>query len=641
MQNITGFIQVLIIFIIVAVAGNRISKFFPKIRLPLITGLLFTGIICGPFVLKIIPKETTESLSFLRDICIAFIAFAAGSELYLHEMRGRMKSIRWMTAGQLVFTFIFGSILVYLLSDYIPYMKDQPALYSVAISLLTATIFVTRSPASAIAVINELRAKGPFTQTLLGVTVVKDFLVIILFGVALSFAESIFNNTSFNLISVSFILIELIMSFLAGYLLYLLTWFLLSVKIETRYKTISLLALGYLTYQLSYLVRIYSMELTGHRFHLEPLLICLVSSFYITNFSKYRSEFLRIIADISDVIYVIFFIYVGISLNLDIFSVIWPVAIVFFVIRALSIIFGSLIGTRMANDPDKYYHVSWMPYISQGPVALGLTAIVASQFPGWGSQLLTIIIGTTVLNHLLGDPLLKFSIRYLGEDHSRGHLHEYGGVRKALIFGYESQAVALANQLQVNGWKVRIITTDPEYKNNKIDKVDLIYFDAINYENLESISAGKAVAFITLLTDNENFEICEMAYQHYGTKDLIVRLNDRANFNKFHSLGALIVEPSTAIVSLLDHFVRSPQATSLLLGMQKDQDTRDIELRNPSLHGIYLRDLRLPPDLIVLSVRRSGQMIISHGYTRLRLGDVITLVGTIGSLEDVSLRFAE
>jgi len=32
-------------------------------------------------------------------------------------------------------------------------------------------------------------------------------------------------------------------------------------------------------------------------------------------------------------------------------------------------------------------------------------------------------------------------------------------------------------------------------------------------------------------------------------------------------------------------------------------------------------------------------MIISHGYTRLRLGDVVTMVGSVESLDNISLRF--
>ena len=140
-------------------------------------------------------------------------------------------------------------------------------------------------------------------------------------------------------------------------------------------------------------------------------------------------------------------------------------------------------------------------------------------------------------------------------------------------------------------------------------------------------------------TDDENYEIFEIAYEHFGTKDIVVRLHDRKNFDKFHDLGVLIVEPTTAIVSLLDHFVRSPHATSLLLGTDGHQDTIDIELRNKNLHGIALRNLRLPNDVLILSVQRGEMKMVSHGYTRLRLGDVMTIVGSNKSIEDVKLKF--
>lgn len=104
------------------------------------------------------------------------------------------------------------------------------------------------------------------------------------------------------------------------------------------------------------------------------------------------------------------------------------------------------------------------------------------------------------------------------------------------------------------------------------------------------------------------------------------------------TVGALIVEPGTAIVSLLDQFVRSPSAASLLLGMD-GQEMVDIEVRNPDLHGVHLRDLRLPQDVLLLSVRRNGAVLVSHGYTRLERGDQVTVFGSPESLENMMLRF--
>ena len=105
----------------------------------------------------------------------------------------------------------------------------------------------------------------------------------------------------------------------------------------------------------------------------------------------------------------------------------------------------------------------------------------------------------------------------------------------------------------------------------------------------------------------------------------------------FIHIGVMVIDPSTAMVSLMEHFVRSPIATSLLLGMDEGQDTIDIELRNSDFHGLTLRDLRLPSDVIILSVTRGDHPIISHGYTRLRLGDIVTMVGSIESLDTVRL----
>ena len=73
------------------------------------------------------------------------------------------------------------------------------------------------------------------------------------------------------------------------------------------------------------------------------------------------------------------------------------------------------------------------------------------------------------------------------------------------------------------------------------------------------------------------------------------------------------------------------------LGMDENQDSIDIELRNSDFHGLTLRDLRLPADVIILSVTRGDHPIISHGYTRLRLGDIVTMVGSNESLDKVRL----
>ncbi len=187
-------------FLIVAIAANQIAKVFQKIKFPLITGFIITGIITGSSFLNFITPEAIEKLNFLNEIALAIIAFSAGAELYLDDLRSRLKSIKWMTISQFVITFVLSSLVVYFFADKIPFMANLNVTSKIAISILFATVFVARSPSSAIAVINEMRANGPFTKTVMGVTVTIDVLVIIVFAVSFSFAKALVNGEEMGLI---------------------------------------------------------------------------------------------------------------------------------------------------------------------------------------------------------------------------------------------------------------------------------------------------------------------------------------------------------------------------------------------------------------------------------------------------------
>ncbi|MEM6735189.1 MAG: cation:proton antiporter [Bacteroidota bacterium] len=627
-------------FMIISISSSQIAKTFQKIKLPLITGLIFTGIIAGPYIIGLIPVSAKRDLNFINETALAFIAFAAGAELYLNELRSRLNSIKWNTFGQLVVTFILGTVLVFFFSEYIPYMKDSSNAAKISISMITAAVFVARSPASAIAVINELRAKGPFVQTVMGVTVVKDFLVIVLFSICISLSQVLISGEDFNYIEIIILILELALSFATGF--YVFGYVLkkvLSLRIQRIPKAVLVLLVGYTAYFFSNNVVVFTEAQFHHRIFLEPLLMCILASFRVTNYSKERPEFLKILEDVSLPVYVAFFTLTGASFSLNVIGRVIGIAFILFLIRLITMIIGAYTGGLLAKDPMKFNHLGWMPYITQAGVALGLATVVANEFPGWGEQFATVIIALIVINQFIGPPLFKWSIYQVGEDRTRAPVPEFDGIRDAIIVGFESQSVALSRQLLEHGWEVQIATKMEKGAIEEPEGVPIRYMTKFSYEEFIEINADKSEAIVLMLSDEENQEIAEMIYHRIGTKDVIVRLNHRINSKKFLDLNALIVDPSTAIVSLLDQFVRSPQAASLLLGMEKGQDTRDIELLNPDLHGITLRDLRLPADVIILSVVRGGQTIITHGYTRLRIRDTITAVGSIKSLEEMELKF--
>lgn len=351
-------------FLVVTISANHLAQYFKKIKLPLITGLLIMGIICGPFVLNLIPTSSTVGLRFINDIALAFIAFAASAELYLKDMRSELKSIKWMTFGQLFVTFILSGISIYFLSGAIPFMMGMGVASRIAISLLIATIFVANSPASAMAIISEVRAKGSFTRTTIGVTVLKDFLVIILFTICFNIANALIKGDQINLGFIIKLVLELSVSFILGLLIGRGLYYVLFFRIHKLSKATLIILLGYSMYLLSYFIKDFTNTSFGVDFHIEPLLICIIGSFWVSNYTRFRYEFIKILEDIGPYIYIGFFMLAGASLSLDVLYKVGLLAILLFVVRLITIIIGAYVGSSLARDSSEIKRISWMPYVT-------------------------------------------------------------------------------------------------------------------------------------------------------------------------------------------------------------------------------------------------------------------------------------
>lgn len=631
-------VKLLIGFLIVAIASYQIAKVFQKIKFPLVTGLIITGIISGTSLLNFIKLETLQDLHFLNDLALSIIAFSAGSELYLDDLRSRIKSIKWMVLCQLFITFIISSVVIYFVADQIPFMIALNSPTKVGISILFATIFVARSPSSVIAVINEMRANGPFTKTVMGVTVVKDVLVIVVFAICLSLAKTLIKGDEVNILFLLILFLELLISISFGYFFGKILQIPFILKTNPRIKSALILAIGYSIYLFTNFIKSNSLIWFKHQVVLEPLLIAIIAGFVLTNYSKHRIEFSELLHKIGPSIYIIFFTLTGASLDINMLFNVFGIALSLFILRLLTLMIAGGLGVYAAKDNKKYALIAWMPYVTQAGVALGLATIVSQEFPDWGYQFETIIIAIIIIGQLFGDLLFKFALNYINESHLKAKNSEADITRTAIIFGIENQSIALAHQLIKNYWKVKMVTSIADLV-TKYDDLDIIVVNSLSRPDLSILNLAQTETAILMLDDKRNFELATLIFEQFGTKEIVVRLNNREYFDKFNELGAKIIDPSTAIVSLLDHFVRSPNATNLLLGIDKGQDSIDIEIRNKDVAGLRLRDLRMPSDIIVLSLKRHDQFIISHGYTQLRLGDVVTMVGSHNSLEALKIKF--
>ena len=175
------------VFFVVAVAASTIADGGRKIlKLPLLTGYILSGILCGPYVLQLMKKEDITLLAkFVNDDAMGFIGFSAGAKFLLSELEGSLKPMLTLLGVQFAFVYSFVLGGMWLAAPHLALMAERPPEQVIAISLVIACLGVARSPSSAIALVSELNAHGPFTTTALCITVLMDVVVVLLFAMTL------------------------------------------------------------------------------------------------------------------------------------------------------------------------------------------------------------------------------------------------------------------------------------------------------------------------------------------------------------------------------------------------------------------------------------------------------------------------
>jgi Kef-type K+ transport system membrane component KefB len=114
-------------------------------------------------------------------------------------------------------------------------------------------------------------------------------------------------------------------------------------------------------------------------------------------------------------VFAIFFALAGAALDLHTVVAFWPVALVIVTARAALTWVGTRLGARYADSPPPIRRFGWMGLISQAGVTLGLSLLVAAEFPGWGDQFVAVTTAVIIVHLLVGPVLLKVALARAGE----------------------------------------------------------------------------------------------------------------------------------------------------------------------------------------------------------------------------------
>lgn len=377
------------------------GKFAALVKLPRVTGYLAVGVIVGPHLSGLVTTDMLYAAKAIEGIAVALIALTAGGEIRMGWVKQQLRRLTLITFSELTVVAGVVVLVVFLGRGLFPFMPSDDLGEAAVIAMVFGAIAVANSPTVTIAVIAETASEGPLTRTVLGVTILKDVCVIVLFAIAMTIAKDALGSGDDTSVALT-ILRELGGSIAVGVVVGIgIDLFLRHIGRDTP---VFLLAVCFAIWQVS------------ATFHLETLLVALAAGFWVENFARADGDALiKGVERLSLPVYALFFASAGAKVDLGALAELWPFALALTVARALSVWTGTYIGARLARVEPEVQRYAWLGFISQAGVTLALSTIVARQFPGWGDGVQAIIIAMIAIHEIVGPIGFQQALRRSGE----------------------------------------------------------------------------------------------------------------------------------------------------------------------------------------------------------------------------------
>ncbi len=369
------------------------SKILGKIHFPDVTGYLLGGILIGPMVLGLVPKNAVHGMEILSEIALAIIAFSIGAEMRLSALKTTGKGIFIITVMQVVTTFLAVFLSLWALGQ------------SIAFSLVLGSIACATAPAATLLVIRQYKAKGPVVNTLIPVVALDDALCIIAFGICASIAQALIGGIAINLNTALIApFTEIALSILLGAAAGVIgTVVLRFIKTE-----------GELTaFVLGSVLLLASASL---KFHLSSLLVMMTFGLALANLSREGVRSAKALDGLTAPLFMCFFTLSGADLDFTVFGGVGIVAAAYIISRIIGKISGASLGAKMCAMDKNIQKYLGMTLIPQAGVAIGLSlAAVRILGPESGGEIRAIVLAATVVYELIGPVITKIALIKAGE----------------------------------------------------------------------------------------------------------------------------------------------------------------------------------------------------------------------------------
>jgi len=379
---------------LILIFGLLAGKLIHKIKVPSITAYLIAGIIVGPFFLNLVSGRILQNSGLISNIALGFIAFSLGQHFSIAQFKKIGKSVLYISIAKVLSIWILVTLAIWLL-------LKQP--FYIALTL--GAIASPAAPAAIMMVIREFKAKGTFTDTLIGVVAIDDAWGLIIFAFSFAVAKSLFIHTVDSGILASMIgaSSEIIWALILGGV----TAFILSrlSRYASNHTELLIYTLGFI------------MLNTGLAIHFDisVLLSNMVFGALLINIDRKNYMFFDALRSVDSPLYLVFFVLAGASLELSKLAHMGLLVFVYTVVRFPAAMLGASAGAYLAKAGSRITKYIGWGLAPQAGVALGMALIVKNSFGSAGGLIFDTIVVTTIIYELIGPLCTKFALSRAGE----------------------------------------------------------------------------------------------------------------------------------------------------------------------------------------------------------------------------------
>ncbi len=381
-----GPLTILLFVLVAGLAGGQVAR---RLHVPSITGNIIAGTILGLTVFRGI--DAAGSLAPLSEFAVSLIAVTAGGHFSYRRMHNALRRILFISILQVAGAILLSFILLSALGLH----------WTVA--LMLGVLATSSSPATIVAIIREVRAKGPMVKTLLASVSMDSGLCILLFAIAHSIVDAELDPDMTRehgiAAGIQQAFWHLSGSAVLGVFLGLFASRLAKFR---RFNGFSFMLIAIL------LATTFSQLVS-----LNPLLTCLFFGGVLANSNTATEKQLDALLPVEPMLYTAFFTLAGISLHLDMLVEGGFLFIVYVFARSVGKGLGAYAGSLLSASSSRIQSSIPFAFVPQAGVALGLVVVLQAdpRIPDEISSLVvTLTLASITVNEVLGPSITRWSL---------------------------------------------------------------------------------------------------------------------------------------------------------------------------------------------------------------------------------------